>query len=301
MTDIQLKCFLTAAALENFTKAAEKLYITQPVLGRHIANLETELAVQLFQREGKSVHLTHYGMILAEHFRKFEAEFETVMKKIRAEQRSQSNSIVLATVNGQQIGEIYFPAIQYLSEKFPEVKLRIRYTDSNRELLDELAAGTVDVAITSIGELSQREERFEYSPLMEFQVGLIVPVANHLLQKKNLCPEDFADEPFITLSDSEPYAMAALEQLMQRIGTKTRLTAPDIPTFNLMLESNLGISGTNSCSKICKDPRFVFLPHQAVNEKECIAIAVWSKSSSNPCINMLLQALHNTGFSLEQA
>ena len=47
MNTAQVKCFLMAAECLNFTAAAEKLYISQPVLSRNIAALEDELGVLL--------------------------------------------------------------------------------------------------------------------------------------------------------------------------------------------------------------------------------------------------------------
>ena len=50
MNMIQMKYFITAAKCLNFTKAADKLFITQPALSRQIASMEAELNMQLFIR-----------------------------------------------------------------------------------------------------------------------------------------------------------------------------------------------------------------------------------------------------------
>lgn len=58
MNMIQMKYFITAAKCLNFTKAADKLFITQPALSRQIASMEAELNMQLFIRNNRSVRLT---------------------------------------------------------------------------------------------------------------------------------------------------------------------------------------------------------------------------------------------------
>ena len=57
----QLEYFRVTAQLEHFTRAASQLHITQPSLSKAIANLEDELGVFLFDREGKRVRLNAYG------------------------------------------------------------------------------------------------------------------------------------------------------------------------------------------------------------------------------------------------
>lgn len=62
----QLTYFRTTARLEHFTQAAAELHITQPSLSKAIANLEAELGVPLFDREGKRVKLNPYGQAFLE-------------------------------------------------------------------------------------------------------------------------------------------------------------------------------------------------------------------------------------------
>jgi len=59
-----LYSFLVVAEELSFTKAAERLYLTQPALSRRIAKLEQELDVSLFARWGRGVSLTARGAIL---------------------------------------------------------------------------------------------------------------------------------------------------------------------------------------------------------------------------------------------
>ena len=60
----QIQCFVAAAETLNFTTAAERMYLSQPSLSRHIQNLEDELGLQLFIRDRKHVTLTPSGLHL---------------------------------------------------------------------------------------------------------------------------------------------------------------------------------------------------------------------------------------------
>ena len=65
MNTTQVKCFLALAETLNFTKAAARLYMSQPGLSRQISSLEQELNTQLFIRGQKGVSMTPAGALLA--------------------------------------------------------------------------------------------------------------------------------------------------------------------------------------------------------------------------------------------
>lgn len=64
MNFLQIKYFVSVADHKSFTKAASKLYVSQPAISKHIASLEEELGLKLFDRSGKSLRLTNAGDIL---------------------------------------------------------------------------------------------------------------------------------------------------------------------------------------------------------------------------------------------
>ena len=61
MTITQLKYVLAVAEHQNFTKAAEKCFVTQPTLSMQIQKLEDQLEVQIFDRSKKPIELTEVG------------------------------------------------------------------------------------------------------------------------------------------------------------------------------------------------------------------------------------------------
>lgn len=63
----QLETFIQVAKLKSFSKAAEKLYITQPTVSNHIQNLEHELDTVLINRSGKNISLTDAGSLFYKH------------------------------------------------------------------------------------------------------------------------------------------------------------------------------------------------------------------------------------------
>ena len=65
---LHLNYFREVAAVENITKAAKKLYVSQPALSTAIARLEKELDFLLFERKGNRIELTEAGRCLTARF-----------------------------------------------------------------------------------------------------------------------------------------------------------------------------------------------------------------------------------------
>ena len=63
----QLYYFKTIAELEHYTRAAEALYVSQSSLSHAIRELENELHVELFTRQGRNIKLTRHGELFYPH------------------------------------------------------------------------------------------------------------------------------------------------------------------------------------------------------------------------------------------
>lgn len=75
--------FKTVAELQHYTKAASTLFITQPALSKAIHNLEVELGVTLFQKEGRNVTLTPSGAVFYEYVKRAVDEINNGMKAVQ--------------------------------------------------------------------------------------------------------------------------------------------------------------------------------------------------------------------------
>src|SRR5262249_19029546 len=104
-----LRYFLAVAESAHFTKAAQRLHVTQPKLSHQIRQLEGQLNLPLFDRVGRRVKLTSAGELLLPHARRVLRELEeaqTALGELHGLKRGELKVGIVQTVNACVIPEI---------------------------------------------------------------------------------------------------------------------------------------------------------------------------------------------------
>ncbi len=168
MTFQNLDYFLATATEQSFTKAADKLYITQQSLSGHIAALEKELGSSLFYRS-KPLKLTNAGKILYNYATEIMREYRKMKNEMQLMARQSPGEITVGVSFAGAIPPLK-SILMELHEKMPGSKLRV-VEMSGGDLIEKLRDGTVDFAIAHFPEHDPAFERF---PLYEEEVILLV-------------------------------------------------------------------------------------------------------------------------------
>lgn len=142
-----LKEFYTLAEFLNFTNAAEKLYITQPALSRHITSMEEELGVTLLKRTTKSVELTKAGAMLHDALPPIMTEYDNIISQIRDLDKKQKKEL--------RLGLPAVPVNDYLSDiptlfqaECPGTELSYHFGEPE-DNINRLIHGELDVIMTA--------------------------------------------------------------------------------------------------------------------------------------------------------
>ncbi|WP_335868981.1 LysR family transcriptional regulator [Bacillus sp. 2205SS5-2] len=124
-----MKTFLLAAEIGNFRKTADALYISQPTVTVHIKQLEKELGVLLFQREGKKIKLTEAGRRYYKHVKKLLAVHEQARQDLQSFTQGYTTELILAI--SPLIADTILPYVlkQYV-KKHPDVEVSVQIIDS---------------------------------------------------------------------------------------------------------------------------------------------------------------------------
>jgi LysR family transcriptional regulator, glycine cleavage system transcriptional activator len=142
-----LRCFVEAARLLNFRKAARKVALTPAAFGARIRQLEEQLGAPLFQRTTRVVTLTERGSALLPYAQRCLDAAEDCVRAARGDKGAPVTEIVLGTRHELGLSWL-LPQLGELAEKLPHVELHL-YFGSGPDLLIRVRTAEVDCAITS--------------------------------------------------------------------------------------------------------------------------------------------------------
>lgn len=166
----QLETFIEVANLKSFSRAAEKLYITQPTVTNHIQNLEKELGTILINRSGKNISLTEAGDLLYKYAINIVNSCEMAKFDLAAHKgRIQGHLNIFSSSVPRKY--ILPQIIKDFSTNYPEVSFTLSYKDSKNVVQSILDADT-DFGV--VGAMYPSNS-LDYIELMEEQLVLITP------------------------------------------------------------------------------------------------------------------------------
>lgn len=214
----QLYYFKTIAELEHYTQAAHKLNISQSSLSHSITDLEKELGVSLFIRQGRNVRLTRCGA--------FFLDYVTRSLDILDEGRSRLQDFI-SPENGQ-ISLSYLSSlsgfvpflISRFFEKTGKVQNHFRFDQLSSHTIKEfLLAGKTDLAFTTPME----NPEIESVKVGSHKTILVVPKDHPLAAQKSVDLRDLSGETFITYHP-QCQIRDYMDQVFQSVGLQPRVS-----------------------------------------------------------------------------
>ncbi len=236
--------FLTVTKEQSFTRAAEKLHITQPAVSKRIANLEQTLDCSLFDRIGKDVTLTASGHLFLTHAEQLSTAFKNCLTEL-----DNFNHTITGTLNigvSHHIGLHRLPPIlKAFSQAHPLVNLQISFIDSEdayNAVLDgdvEFALATLDVKQNIPAKI---QERLIWPDPLIFAVNKDHPLIM-LAKNKALTLQDLVSFPAI-LPKSSTITGAIINQLFlqQHLHIEQTIETNYLETIKMMTTIGLGWS-----------------------------------------------------------
>lgn len=165
----QLRYFIKAAELSNFTEAANALYISQSTLSQQIQQLESELEIPLFDRIAKRVRLTEAGRQFLPSAQKTVKDSEDGKQLLKDIAGIKTGTLNIGLTYG--LSDLAVRTLVIFSKNYPGVKVNLVFGTS-LELLEMLSDGLVDLALSFLppGET----ENHESLPLFSASLSLVV-------------------------------------------------------------------------------------------------------------------------------
>lgn len=148
MNKKDLLSFISINEEQSFTKAAEKLHITQPALSKRIARLEEQFGSNLLDRSHKQIRLSEAGKIFQQHAYKLINSINNCETEINNLQNTVSGSLRLGV--SHHIGLHRLPQhLQKFTEIYPDVQLKISFVDSEKAY-EMISKNELEVALATL-------------------------------------------------------------------------------------------------------------------------------------------------------
>jgi LysR family hydrogen peroxide-inducible transcriptional activator len=191
----QLRYFVAVADLGNFTRAAEQCFVAQPSLSQQIIKLEKELGGPLLDRGGRSIRLTDAG-------RRFYEHASQILATVEEARHDLSETAGVGQVNVGAIPTIapyILPGVlKRFHRLFPKAEVTL-FENLTEYTIKSCLEGETDLGLLA---LPVQNDQLYVEPLFTEELLMALPKGHRLSKMRKLALADFAEEPFVLLSEA---------------------------------------------------------------------------------------------------
>ncbi|MFE9127309.1 LysR family transcriptional regulator [Streptomyces sp. NPDC007148] len=196
MDQKRLEYFITVAEELNFTRAAQRLHVTQSTLSAGIKSLEHELRSELLIRSTRSVRLTEAGSAFLPEARTAVEALDRARAAVEPLATGLRGSLTVGVLSGLTVIDV--PALAGdFHRRNPEVRLRTETSPRGTSgLIERIKESHVDVAFVGA---DIKDEHLRVRAIKRYVVQLLVPAGHRLARRKSVRLAEVADEPFVDM------------------------------------------------------------------------------------------------------
>ena len=288
----QLTIFCKVVELGGFSKAGNKIHLTQPTISSHIKDLENHFGCQLINRLGKETVPTKAGELLYEYARRLitlRDEAEIAMAEFQGKIKGR------LVIGGSTIPGAYIlpRLIGAFTRDYPEVTISLNIGDTGK-ITQDILSGIIELGI--VGAKSS-DRNITQKKLIEDEMRLVVPASHKWTKKKGVNLKTIFKEPFII----REHGSGTLKSIQLSLSDK----GFSIEDLNIIAEmgstaaiiqgikSNVGISilSTVAVREELQSETLKALSIQGLNLKRSFYITEHKQRSSSPLCKAFIEFL----------
>lgn len=260
MLDPKLYSLLAVDADGNFTRAAEKLSLTQPAVSQHIRSLEQELGVRIFDRVNNTIKLTHEGEIVVKYAKRMMA-LQANMQGELASERLQIASLTVGITHTAESNAIAEALARYV-QRHENVSVKV-ITGAADKLCGKLKNYEIDLAII---DGKKPDPDLNYLMLDTDNLVLIVSPGHRLARRNSVTITDLQRERLILrlpTSSTRKLFTSALEcSGMSLSQFNVILEMDNVATIKDLIRRDFGVSvlARSACMDEISKCKIVALP-----------------------------------------
>jgi DNA-binding transcriptional LysR family regulator len=264
----QLRHFVAVAEDGNISRAAKRVFLTQPALSRQIKVLEDEIGQCLLERQAHSIRLTPVGEALLREARELLQHAEQVLERVRSSGRGLRLRVGYAPSLAAGMLSV---AVGNFTQAHPNTHVEL-FDLSTSEMLAGLESEKLDVALC-VGQ--QRQTRgLKWTPLVRAPWRLAVNRNHPLARRSRVTPLQVAGEPLLVYSQRDyPEYWDMITGWLRDHRQRPRIAGEHDGAENLMaaVESGLGVAFVTTQMARLFPKRVQLLTLSSAPEPVCIA------------------------------
>ena len=233
-----LRYFVELVREKSFTRASEKLFVTQPTISKMIRNMEEELGQPLLNREGHSFTLTDSGQVLFAHGQLILAQMQQLEAELADLQSLQHGRLALGIP--PMVGHVYADLIRAYRSHYPKVELSI-VEYGGRRIEQAVLEGELDLAITMLP--TKEEGVLSALELDCYPIQVVLPDLPRWRGDSEIRLADLQEEPFLLYTQAFTLS-ERLEQACQQAGFVPQVAARSSQWdfLTAMVRSGMGVA-----------------------------------------------------------
>ncbi|MEV0848615.1 LysR family transcriptional regulator [Streptomyces sp. NPDC049954] len=284
----QLKYFLAVAEESSFTRAAERVHVSQPGISAQIRQLENDLGATLVDRSGRGARLTAAGEVTAGHARAVLAAVEALRQAVDEMNGLISGRLVVGMVTACTVTPL-FEALSSFHLAHPGVEISL-VEDDSAKLVEYVRGGTVDLAL--IGAAGRAPQDLDSRQLISEAIVAAVPPGHPLAAQDGVTLAELSAYPVICLPRGTG-VRAVLDQVSAARGlTPTVALQASAPgTVVHLAERGLGVA-VLSASMLDPEPGLRSVPLTDADVPAVLALV--SAPTKSPALRELLAHCRET-------
>jgi LysR family transcriptional regulator, benzoate and cis,cis-muconate-responsive activator of ben and cat genes len=238
-----LRYFVAVAELENVSRAALKLHVSQPALSSQIRDLEDDVGFNLLERTAKSVRLTDAGRAFLTEARAVLQRADEAVKKARAVANAEPTEIHVG-YSPMPTAEILPKTLQAFQRAMPNVHVR-SHDWSNREILDGIRDGRLQLGLIIPPPKASALHDVRYEELFQERVSVAVAPQHQFARRRAVSISEVAAEPLIGLTREDyPDYYDYLSIIFSKVKQKPRVVEEHDSYYGIIsaVEAGTGVA-----------------------------------------------------------
>lgn len=232
-----LKIFQTVINEKNFTRAAEKLFRTQPAISLSIQRLEGDLGEKLIERSGKEIMPTDAGRIVMEYANRFENLTRDLANAL-TEMRDNSAGRLVIGANESTTLYLLQPIVRY-RRLYPKVKVQVRRSLSSK-VPSQLIDGDLELGVISF---EPGDERLVSQVIYTDHLAFVVSPEHRFAGREQVSINELGEEIFIAHNVLSPYREVVIRAFQAaRVPLRMDVEMPTVETIRNLVQRNEGVA-----------------------------------------------------------